>query len=58
MSKPVTTTMDNRMAVLLARADLKDEPAALAVCDLFLAAYKVEYSPHYFELSQPREKGE
>lgn len=52
--KKRTTTLDNRMAVLLARADCRDNPAALAACDLFLAYYPAEKcAPHFLEMSDP-----
>ena len=45
--------MDDYMAVLLARADVRDNEAALACCDLFLNCAEIIDQPHFIELSQP-----
>lgn len=45
------TPMDNRSAVLLAMADLRNDPAALAACELFLAVCKVDNTPTFAECS-------
>lgn len=47
--------MDDYIAVLLARADCKDNPAALAVCDMWLKMFPPKKEPSFIELSQPSE---
>lgn len=45
------TTMDDRVSVLLAMADLRNDPAALAACELFLQICKVDNTPTFAECS-------
>ena len=48
--------MDDRVAVLLARANCRHDPLALAVCDVFLRLF---HEPHRVRLSdraQPPDK--
>lgn len=51
------TTTENRIAVLLARYECRDHPAAVAACDAFLRMYHVIEEPNFTELSQPIDKG-
>lgn len=52
------TYMTDRVAVLLARAECRDNPAALQVCDMFLRMMGGEdtVAKTHIELTQPREE--
>lgn len=52
----MSDAMSDRMAVLLAMADCRDNPAALAACELFLAVCKPDNHPTFAELSQPEDR--
>lgn len=49
-------TMDDRTAILLAMMDLRDCPAALEVCEIWLRTFPLTPEPSFIELTQPSEK--